>query len=193
MDIIALDKSVTLALNSLHCPFSDSMWMLFSDREIWFVMYFIVAVFLFLRLGWKRALVVAASIALTVTCCDQLANFTKEYFARLRPCEDPEMIERGIRCIVGRYDLYGFYSAHAANAICFSVSSLLGFRLNDRNRKYLIYGWAIVVWGLMVGFSRVFVGKHFLGDVLTGFAVGVLFAFIFSYLAAWINRKYLTD
>lgn len=45
----------------------------------------------------------------------------------------------------------------------------------------------------MVGISRIFVGKHFLGDVLVGFIVGSLFAWAIASLARltirWMNLQ----
>ena len=47
------DKTATLAINSLNSPATDIIWQTFSDKEIWYPLYFIVLVFLFVRLGWK--------------------------------------------------------------------------------------------------------------------------------------------
>ena len=89
-----IDQDVTLAINALHCPFTDAIWQVFSNKEIWFVLYAVVLVFLYIRLGWKRATIVVLACVLTVTFCDQFANFTKNYFERLRPCWDQNKIGR---------------------------------------------------------------------------------------------------
>ena len=48
---------------------------------------------------------------------DQSSNFFKEFFERLRPCHNPELIEI-IRIVKdGCGGLYGFFSAHAANTL----------------------------------------------------------------------------
>ena len=64
--IIELDRAATLAINGLNSPVSDQFWALVSDTSLWFPAYAAVAVFIFWRLGWKRALIVIASLALTI-------------------------------------------------------------------------------------------------------------------------------
>ena len=176
-----IDQDVTLAINSLHSPFTDSIWRFLSLKEIWFVLYAAVLVFLFIRLGWKRSCIVLVACILTIVACDQFANFTKAYFERLRPCWDLNMIDGGLHVLEGKGSLYGFFSAHAANAMGFATCSYAGFR-NDRAHSYRIYGVCIFLWAILVGMSRVFVGKHFLGDVLAGLVVGLLFGWAFARL-----------
>ena len=183
-----IDQQVTLAVNSLHCPVTDFIWQLFSNAYIWYALYLVVMLFLFRRLGWKRALVVTLACILTVVLCDQLANFTKAYFERLRPCWDQNMIAGGLHVLEGKGGLYGFYSAHAANAAGFATCSWLGFR-QDRGRRCRGYAWFIFIWAFLVGLSRVFVGKHFLGDVLVGFAVGLLAGWLFARLTRLLGGR----
>lgn len=183
-----VDKDVTLAINSCNSPFTDYIWQIFSDKEIWYVLYLIVLVMLFVRLGWKKGLAVTISCILCVVACDQFANFTKDFFERLRPCWDGEMLDRGLHILEGKGNLYGFYSAHAANALGFAACSFFGFR-NDRRSRYRSYGWGIFIWALLVGISRVFVGKHFFGDVMVGFAVGLLFGWGLAAITSLVIRK----
>lgn len=183
-----IDKDVTFAINSLHCPASDFVWCVFSNKYVWFVMYFLIALLLFRNLGWKKAIVATLSIILTIVCCDQGANFVKEAVARLRPCCDGELIAKGFRLLEWSSPIeYGFYSAHAANAMGFAVASLIAFS-NDHSRSCSGYGFFIIIWALLVGISRVFVGKHFLGDVLAGFLVGLVVALILGLIASLIMR-----
>jgi len=170
------DKVASLALNSLHTGFTDWFWTFMSDREVWFPLYFVVAVLLFVRCGWKRGLVIVLACALAVAACDQFSNFCKDLFLRLRPCWDADVAGR-LHLLEGRYDSYGFYSAHAANAMTFAVCTTLGFKTDERLR-YRGYMYGVLAWAVLVGVSRVFVGKHFLGDVVVGFVVGALFAYI---------------
>ena len=184
-----IDQDVTLAINALHSPVTDAVWQVFSNKQIWFVLYAAVLMMLYVRLGWKRATLVVLACVLTVTFCDQFSNFTKAYFERLRPCWDQNMVHGGLHVLEGKGNLYGFYSAHAANAMGFAACSYWGFR-NDTRLRFRGYAWGIFIWAVLVGMSRVFVGKHFFGDVLVGFAVGLLAGWLLAQLARLIIRRF---
>lgn len=187
------DKAATLAINALHCGVTDFIWKTFSNIPVWIPLYTVILVFFFLRLGWKKALVVTLSCVLTVVCCDQFANLAKDFFQRLRPCWDPFMLENGVRVLEakGRTVSFGFFSGHAANAFGFAACSSLGFK-NATVSKYLRdfpqrgYTLGIFIWAALVGVSRIFVGKHFLGDVLVGTAAGLLIGWLMARLARCI-------
>jgi len=181
-----LDRDLTLAINSFHCTQSDYLWLLFSNKYVWFVMYAVVAFFLFKRLGWKRALIWIVALVLMIVCCDQFSNFIKALVARWRPCKDLYMLERGLWVLEGGGN-FGFYSAHAANTMAFALGSLTAFRSDgSRCKPYAVW---IYCWAFLVGISRIFVGKHFLGDVLVGFIVGALVAFLIGKLALWLTGR----
>lgn len=178
-----VDKSVTLAINSLNCPLTDRIWMFFSDRLVWIPLYVIVAFFFFRNLGWKRGAIVFVSCVLTVLACDQFGNFVKDAVGRLRPCWDLDMVKGGLNILEDKGGMYGFYSAHAANALGFAICSVKGFG-HDMTRKYKAYDICIVIWAVLVGLSRVFVGKHFFGDVCAGFIVGLAFGSLIAWAAS---------
>ena len=184
----AADKDITLALNSLSSPFTDGVWQFFSNKYLWIPLYIVVAAALFRKLGWKRALVSIVAIALTIAACDQLGNLCKEFFARYRPCWTPDVVARGLHILEYKGGYYGFYSAHAANSMGFALGSILAFRWGNE-RKCTLYAVLITLWAVLVGLGRIMVGKHFLGDVLTGFAVGAAVSSILTCLAIFIYDR----
>ena len=187
-----MDKDVTLAVNSLHSPVTDAVWQFFSATGIWFILYAAVIVFLFIRLGWKRAGIVVLSGILCVVLCDQFSNLVKDAVQRLRPVHDADMLARGLHVLENPGNLYGFFSAHAANTAGFAACTYKGF-LNDKGHSYRAYGLGIGLWSFFVGISRVFVGKHYLGDVLTGFAVGTGIGLLCGFLAQYAILKLKLD
>ena len=177
--VVRADQAATLWINSFHTPFTDSVWIFFSKVEVWIPLYALVAFFLFRRLGWKRALVAIAAIALTAVCSDQTANLFKDWICRLRPSHDPWMLAHGLYLPYDAGGQYGFFSGHAANTFGFAASTLAVFR-SDEGHSYKAYGWAIFIWAFLVSMSRIFLGRHFLGDILVGAAVGMLLGWLFA-------------
>lgn len=187
-----LDQDITLLLNSLHCPASDSFMVFMSDKEVWFPLYLMTAIALFSRLGWKKALIAFFSIILTITACDQFSNLIKDSVCRLRPCYSTYMLEGGLRMLESRWDYFGFFSAHAANSFGFAVCSSTLFKL-DKKRNYGFYTTATMIWAFFVSISRIFVGKHYFGDVVVGIIIGIIFASALAWAGKLIIKKARLD
>lgn len=185
-----LDQTITLWLNGLHCPFTDGMWLLFSNRTVWIPLYLLGAGLMIWRCGWKKGLAMVLLTALAILCVDQFANLIKNWVARPRPCNDAFMNAMGHRLLEGRSRSYSFFSAHAANAIAFAICSAHALHSgtkrakakNGRDTLSTVYAVIISIWATMVGLSRVFVGKHYLGDVMVGFIAGGIIAFALTRL-----------
>ena len=183
------DQLLTLKINSWHSPFTDNIWEFFSDIPVWIPLYALIIAFVIYRLGWKKGLVVIAAALLTFGFCDQFSNFIKALTERLRPCNDPFMIENGLH-ILEKGGKYGFFSAHAANAFGLATSTFTGLRA-DKRLKYRGYAYGMYFWATMVAISRIFVGKHYLGDVMTGIAVGIAAGLMFASLARIVISKWI--
>lgn len=171
--IESADQNISLWINSFNSTFTDAIWKFFSDRLIWTPLYLVVLAFIIVKLGLKKGLLVVLFLVLTILCADQLCNLVKNAVCRLRPCNDPNIVKRGLHMLAGasaRHP-YGFFSAHAANAMAFAVGG--GMAL-----KRLAWKISLDLWAALVGISRIFVGKHYLGDVLVGFIVGAVVAII---------------
>jgi len=182
-----LDRVLTLAINSVHTPLLDELWVFFSERSVWIPLYAAVLIALYVRLGWKKATAALLCMVLTIVACDQTGNLFKFGFERLRPCFDPWMMEHGVRQLEDGWGLYGFFSAHAANAFGFAVSSLYAFEKRNTS-LYNSYAVLILLWAALLSASRIFVGKHFFGDVLVGMAVGTAFGILFGNIIRIIYR-----
>ena len=112
----------------------------------------------------------------------------KDLTERLRPCNDPYMIQNGLH-ILESGGVYGFFSAHSANAFGLAASTLICFR-TDKRLKYRGYAVWMFIWATLVAVSRIFVGKHFLGDVIVGIMVGLIAGYAFGYLAKTIIKRF---
>lgn len=184
------DKLATLEINSWSSAITDPIWQIFSNIPIWVPMYVIIVAFIIQRLGWKKGLIVVAAAALTFGFCDQSSNFIKALTERLRPCHDPYMIHNGLN-ILESGGKFSFFSAHAANAFGLATCTTIGFRI-DKRLKYRGYISWMYIWATLVAVSRIFVGKHFLGDVIVGICVGTLAGLAFGTLAKVIIKRFLS-
>ena len=178
----------TLEINSWNSAVTDPIWAFLSDIPVWIPMYVMIVVFIFQRLGWKKGLIVVAAAALTFGFCDQSSNLLKAMTERLRPCNDPFMLNHGLH-VLESGGVYGFFSAHAANAFGLATSTCIGLRL-DKRMRYRGYAAWMYTWATLVAISRIFVGKHFLGDVIVGTLVGLFAGYMFGTLAKIVIKRF---
>lgn len=182
-----LDQNLTLWINSWNSELTDPIWQFFSNIPIWIPMYILIVAFVIWNLGWKRGLIVVAGAILTFTFCDQFSNFIKAMTERLRPCNDPYMLRNGLH-VLEQGGKFGFFSAHAANAFGLAASTYVGLRSGSKE-KFKGYAAWMFTWATLVAVSRIFVGKHFLGDVLVGIVTGALAGLLFGFVARWILQR----
>lgn len=175
--VLQQDHQLTLFINALHTPFTDELWRFFSAATIWCLLCAAMVVWLFTKMGWKRALVAIGACVLTFALCDQSARLVKHGLERLRPCWDADMLSAGLRVLEGKGGQYGFFSAHSANAMGLAICSFLCLR-SGSGRTARGYAWIAFTLAFLIGISRIFVGKHFLGDVLAGFCAGLLLGWL---------------
>lgn len=178
---------------------TDPIWQFFSKIPVWIPMYVLIVALLIWRLGWKKGLIITLAAAATFGFCDQFSNLIKDLVARVRPLNDEFMLANGLNVLEKGSRSFSFFSAHAANAFGLATSTVIGLR-QDRQwfpktgRPVLwgqVYTAWIYFWAFMVALSRVFVGKHYLGDVLAGALIGALAGLVFTYIGRYLIRKYL--
>lgn len=185
-----LDQRITLEINSWDSAITDPIWQFFSDIPVWIPMYVFIVGCLIWRLGWKRGLIMTLAAAATFGFCDQFSNLIKDLVCRVRPLNDAYMLENGLNVLEGASKSFSFFSAHSANAFGLATSTLIGFRL-DKRLKYKGYAAWMYFWAVMVAISRVFVGKHYLGDVIAGALIGAAAGFVFASIAKHIITRYI--
>lgn len=183
------DQLLSLKINSWDSSLTDPIWQFFSNIPVWIPMYVLIVGCLIWRLGWKKGLVFVLAATATFGFCDQFSNFIKDLVGRPRPLNDPFMVEHGLNILDGTTKSFSFFSAHAANSFGLATCTYIGFR-QDTRLRYRGYAWWMFFWASMVSISRVFVGKHYLGDVIVGIIVGAAAGYIFATIAKLISVRY---
>ena len=178
ISILDIDKSATLAINGCHSFFFDNFFYIYTQTWTW-----IPAVVLLLVWMWRKwgisFLYVVGGIAMCLLLSDQISSsLLKPLVARLRPTHNPEIADL-IHIVNGyRGGLYGFVSSHAANAFAFVIFTSCIIR----NRYYVL---GITIWALLTAYSRVYLGVHYVGDVVCGAVLGILVGL----LIYWLFRR----
>ena len=186
-----LDQQLFLFLNSWNSPFWDKVMQAISGVIIWIPLY--LAILICIGVKHKRKfLVILLFIILAATLADQISvHLFKNIFHRLRPCHEPAL-NGLVHLVDGKCGgMYGFVSSHATNS--FNVA-LLGL-LFIRKRWFTIF---IILWAMMVGYSRIYLGVHYPGDVICGSLLGAVIGwgiyklYIFTEKKLLRNNKYFT-
>lgn len=172
--LVQIDHALSLSINHFHTPLLDTVMAAVSGRLIWVPLYALLALLVFRTYGWKSAIVVVLAIVINLVLSDQLSVVLKDHFARFRPCHHPRLSEM-LHLSDGCGGKYGFVSSHAANTMGLAMlASLL-----------LPYRWlppVMMLYALLNGYSRIYLGKHFVLDVLGGYALGIVLGIGVYYL-----------
>lgn len=132
-----------------------------------------MAVWLLIHRAWRTALAVIVAVAAE----QALVALLKLVFARPRPIALPP----------DAYEMaYSFPSSHAALAmLSFGLLAVIAGHAMGRWSKALIYSLAGMAI-FLIGFSRLYLGVHWLGDVLAGVALSAVITTVFGVtLEAW--------
>ena len=105
------------------------------------------------------------TVALMILFTDQVTNLFKFTFERFRPCAQEgvfELIRQG-ECGA----TYGFFSGHSSNSMATAIFVGLMLRPLYKNVIYLL-----IVWSIVVAYSRIYLGLHYPLDILCGLSFG---------------------
>ena len=186
MDILqtldTLDKQWLLALNNDYPAFGDGLMYGISNKLTW-IPFYIALIFILIKSLKKQSWLVILALIVCIIIADQVSSgLIKEMVHRLRSSRNPDL--ENMVCLLKGYrgGKYGFVSSHAANSFGLAMLTSLFFR----NRKYTII---VFFWAANVAYSRIYLGVHYPGDVISGAIVGVGAAM----LVYWLFTKVLPD
>lgn len=184
-NILNWERELFLTINQLHTPALDRLMPLYTDMWVW-VPFFIIFL---LGLMWGKPRrewlpVVVAFVAVVLA-----ANFTtgilvKPFFQRLRPTYHPDFMNE-VSTVLGYLGegKYGFISGHST--FSFAVAMFTSLLL-----RYWPYGWMIFCWAFGIVYSRLYLGVHFLSDVIPGMIAGMLIGWmVYSLLLFCLQKK----
>lgn len=185
-EFVKFDTELFVYLNSLGTETWDAFWMFYTTKFNWIPFYALLLFLMYKRLTMKMFLFTILIIVLMITFTDQITNlFKKVLVMRLRPCYNSEIndIIRLVKSSCG--GKYGYFSGHASNSMAVAVFTSLMLRY-----KYKYLPFLMVIWAIVMGYSRIYVGVHYPLDVLSGMLFGILSGFIFYNLFKYLQYRF---
>lgn len=121
-------------------------------------------------LVWRKAYRAAYAAAFAIIAAKLFEMAVKFGIQRARPTE---LAYTGI-------DLFSFPSGHATmSAVIFGILAVLVSHSMGRWGRAIVYALCAVC-AVLIGFSRIYLGAHWLSDVLAGLAFGAVMAAVFG-------------
>lgn len=99
-----------------------------------------------------------------------IAGLVINYLITLVYFEPRPFVAHTVHTLIPHAADASFPSDHTTGALAISIAMLF------RNRKI---GWPLVIFGLLTGFSRIWVGHHYPVDVLGSLVVAIIIGFLF--------------
>lgn len=184
-------------INQHYCPLLDWVLWFFSQSWSWFFFLLYPTLFCIKKVGWKNSWIVLVGIVLCFLLSDRISVMCfKDVVQRLRPCHALDNVRMFHTSCGGKY---GFISSHAAN--CFSITLFLSLMCSNLNKWYKSIEqsaannstrWItllLVLWALVVGYSRPYLGKHYPGDVICGAIVGCGIGALVAFIVIKIHKR----
>ncbi|MFL1895991.1 phosphatase PAP2 family protein [Aquimarina sp. 2-A2] len=167
-ELVQLDKDLFLYLNNLGTPTWDGFWLFMTEKFYQIPLYLLLLYFFFKNFGLKGTLICLVLVAALITATDQLANLFKNiFFLRPRPCR-AEGVAEFTRFIAERCGRHGFFSGHATSSM--ALAFFTGLTLQSRLKYIFVF---MVLWAVIVSYSRIYVGVHYPADVAAGMTAGI--------------------
>lgn len=181
---INLDQIVFKWINgSMSNTFFDLIMPWMREGLFWLPLYtFVLAVFF---IQWrKKGWLILLYLLLTASICDfTSSSIIKPGVERLRPCQEEMLdVNERVACGVG----YSFPSSHASNHMGMGLFFFFLFKNVFQKGRYLF-----ILWAIIISFAQIYVGVHYPLDILGGWILGGIVAFLmFRFLKYYFRLFY---
>ncbi|MBZ4657896.1 MAG: hypothetical protein JG771_1032 [Methermicoccus sp.] len=181
---LPLERDLFFALNGSDSPFLDNLMWTYTRPIVWLPLFLFLIFMMFYKTPYKEAILTLVLFLLVFGISDFVSSsIFKPLFHRFRPTHYPGF-EQYIDIVRNyRGGMYGFVSGHACTS--FGIATFIS--LLFRNKWVTITS---ILWAPINSYSRIYLGVHFISDIVAGAIVGAMIAFLFFELYKWVRRKY---
>ncbi|MGD9849910.1 MAG: phosphatase PAP2 family protein [Nitrospirales bacterium] len=159
--MLELDRQWFRTINGMagQSAILDEIMFQFSQESNLMVPGIFLAIYWCWR-NWREAKFAIPCLLLLIGLSDFLGGQLKNLIGRSRPCQVLEQVNQ----LVGCGGSFSLPSNHAFNS-----STVVAFLMV----LYPSLGWVLVPVLMLIGLSRVYLGAHYVTDVLAGIVMGV--------------------
>ncbi|HRE50546.1 MAG TPA: phosphatase PAP2 family protein [Flavitalea sp.] len=187
-----LDKTDREVFSFIHAsassPYLDWLMMAMRNPPIWIPLYAFMLYWIIRKhkqFAWPFILLSLVGFAITDFVS---ASILKPFFARPRPCYDPELTAI-LRNLIGCGGRYGLPSSHASNH--FGLAAFWFLAVSHISGKKWYWLW---IWAILICYAQVYVGKHYPFDIIVGAGLGITVGCLMGFLfRRWTTKKEKDD
>ncbi|PMC39221.1 phosphatase [Bacillus sp. UMB0899] len=176
----AIDNNVTLFFEQIRLPIATELFLFISDiGSIKYALPICIGIAIFLL--YKRKWLDVGLLFLLFFSVRQMNYFLKELFLRERPSYDA----------VYQATHYSFPSGHSMNSAAiygFLCYLILSYFVRSNNQKVMTLTLTICLV-MLIGVSRIYLGVHYLTDVLAGWSAGFIWLMLFITIKNIFDKK----
>jgi membrane-associated phospholipid phosphatase len=167
MELIrTIDENFLQLLYSVRLPFLNNFFVFITNLGSFYFVSLISVLFILFLISKRENRVMIAYVVTLATTYGSV-YLLKMGFGRMRPLEEiAYIIEKS----------YSFPSAHAAIAVAYIGFFLFYLKQRQSLRKTtMVIGLVLMT---LIGLSRIYLGVHYLSDVIGGIAIGFFWLYI---------------
>ena len=186
----SIDRAIVLFVNGLNTPLLDEIMWFLSGRFSLIPLYLLLLILLKSQNSWRNTIIILSGLTFSILLADQISvHLFKNGFERYRPSHNEELkyLLHFYEVKPGEYyqgGKYGFVSSHAANF--FAMIAFI-FPFYKEKKNWILAG--LILIGILVAISRIYLGVHYFSDVLVGATLGILVGFSIRNLVKVIFKK----
>lgn len=187
-----IDKDIELfyLINGHRSDFFDYVFSFLSHSLSFIIAILVATAFLTIKKFNKKFWILIILVALSFLFADRISVICfKDVFERLRPSHalaGVNLVKLDSWRLVFDHKggQFGFVSSHAANV--FSLATIFVIL----GKRYKAFSILIILWAVLVAYSRVYCGVHYPGDVVCGAFLGILIGYLIILLYKYLQKKF---